>query len=117
MAALVEPDAVPCVGCAANQPHQSLTSVFPARGENAIGRFSGEFFFDGSEVIVAHKHAAVIAIEGEGSAMAAQQLAALQKQLAALTAALAPGEATPDAQSAKASTEGQHRRPAPRQNT
>ena len=37
--------------------------------------FSGELFFHRPEVVVAHEDAAVIAVKGEGSAMAAQQLA------------------------------------------
>src|SRR5438270_3724815 len=37
--------------------------------------FSGEFFFDGPGVVVAHEDAAVIAVEGQGRAVAAQQLA------------------------------------------
>ncbi len=37
--------------------------------------FAGEFFFDGPEVIVAHEDTAVIAVEGQRSAVAAQQLA------------------------------------------
>lgn len=37
--------------------------------------FSGELFFDGPEVVVAHEDAAVIAVESERSAVAAQQLA------------------------------------------
>jgi len=36
--------------------------------------FSGELFFDGPKVVVAHEDAAVIAVEGKGSAMATQQL-------------------------------------------
>jgi hypothetical protein len=37
--------------------------------------FSGELFFDRPEVVVAHEDAAVIAVEGKRSAVAAQQLA------------------------------------------
>ena len=37
--------------------------------------FAGELFFQRPEVVVAHEDAAVIAVEGEGSAVAAQQLA------------------------------------------
>ncbi len=37
--------------------------------------FAGELFFHRPEVVVADEDAAVIAVEGEGSAMAAQQLA------------------------------------------
>src|ERR1022692_103389 len=49
--------------------------LFQSAAELGRLAFSGEFFFDGPEVMVAHEDAAVIAIEGKGSAMAAQQLA------------------------------------------
>ncbi len=54
---------------------ESDAELFEGTAELGGLTFSGEFFFDGPEVVVAHEDAAVIAVEGEGSAVAAQQLA------------------------------------------
>ena len=47
------------------------------QGAAELGRlaFAGELFFDGPEVVVAHEDAAVIAVESQRCAMAAQELA------------------------------------------
>ena len=49
--------------------------LFESAAELSGLTFSGELFFDRPEVVVAHEDAAVIAVEGERSAVAAQQLA------------------------------------------
>src|SRR5271165_1116459 len=49
--------------------------LFESAAELGGLAFAGELFFDRPKVVVAHEDAAVIAVEGEGSAVAAQQLA------------------------------------------
>src|SRR5256885_4745558 len=49
--------------------------LFKSAAELSGLTFSGELFFDGPEVVVAHEDAAMITVKGERDAVAAQQLA------------------------------------------